>query len=614
MFDRQYFSMLRSMTHRLDALHGVDTDALRAKYALERDKRLRSDGNEQYVEVSGDLSTFEVDHYAAQTIERDALNDKVDAVVVGGGFGGIMAAARLRQAGLRDVRIIEKGSRLGGTWYWNQYPGAQCDIESYVYLPLLEEVGILPSERYARAPEILEYAQAMASHFRVAESALTQTVVTEVTWNESDEYWTVRTNRDDSLRARFVVMCTGPLHRPKLPGVKGIEGFAGHSFHTSRWDYDYTGGNSLGGLSGLEGKKVAIIGTGATAIQIVPHVAASAEHLYVFQRTPSSVDLRNNAPTNREWARSLQPGWQRERIQNFNAHISGQPGPVNLVNDGWTDLMDKVIAIFRDDPKTAEGKSLEQIVELANLVKMQEIRHRVDNTVLNPSVAESLKPYYGLFCKRPTFNDEYLDTFNRANVTLVDTDGQGVDRISEGAVVAQGVSYDVDCIIYATGFEVGTTYERRSGFDVIGRDAQSLGAKWDEVGIRTLHGMHSHQFPNLFVISQFQGGWTANYTQLLEEAANHVGFIVKHMLSSGHSIIEADRNAEHEWAELIAANAVNGTGGIGGTNCTPGYYNNEGRPLDGPAYGAPYGFGSIAFFALMQQWRQSGEFDGVTFR
>jgi cation diffusion facilitator CzcD-associated flavoprotein CzcO len=606
--------MLTAMMSTLDALKDVDTTALRERYDREREKRMRIDGNDQYLELAGGLSSYEKDRYIESPIQRQALTDEVDAVVVGGGFGGIMAAARLRQAGLGDVRIIEKGSRLGGTWYWNQYPGAQCDIESYVYLPLLEEVGALPSERYARAPEILQYAHEMATHFDVAESALTQTTVTEISWDEADERWLVSTDRNDALRARFVVLCTGPLHRPKLPGVPGIESFAGHSFHTSRWDYAFTGGSSLGSLDGLEDKKVAVIGTGATAIQIVPHLAATAQHLYVFQRTPSSVDRRNNAPTDPQWAQSLEPGWQRERIENFNSHISGRPGAVNLVSDGWTDLMDKVISIYRDEPDVAKDKSLEEVVELANLVKMEEIRRRVDDTVTDTTVAESLKPYYGIFCKRPTFNDEYLASFNRDNVTLVDTDGRGVDEITPKGLLVNGVHYDVDCIIYATGFEVGTSYERRAGFGVIGREGRSLNDKWDELGMRTLHGMHSHEFPNLFVVSQSQGGWTANYTQLLEEAANHVGFIVKHMLESGHSMIEADSAAEAQWAELIAANAINGTGGIGGTNCTPGYYNNEGRPLDGPPYGAPYGFGSIAFFELMQQWRQSGEFEGVSFR
>ena len=602
------------MTRALDALAGVDLEALREKYDAERVKRLRDEGNDQYLEITGALAPFEQDRYGSALPPRAPITERVDAVVVGGGFGGIMAGGRLRQAGLADVRVIEKGAQLGGTWYWNQYPGAQCDIESYVYMPLLEELGVLPSERYARAPEILEHAHAMAVHFGLAESALTRTVVTEITWDESSEEWIVATNRGDALRARFVVLCTGPLHRPKLPGITGIESFSGHSFHTSRWDYDYTGGNSLGALDRLSDKKVAVIGTGATAIQIVPHLALAAQQLYVFQRTPSSVDLRNNAPTDPEWASSLRTGWQRERIENFNAHISGQPGPVNLVNDGWTDLMDKVMSIFRDDPDAARAKSLEQIIELANFIKMQEIRRRVDETVKDPEVAESLKPYYGLFCKRPTFNDDYLEAFNRDNVTLVDTDGRGVDEITENGLVVDGTHYDVDCIVYATGFEVGTAYERRAGFSVRGRSGASLSEKWDDVGVRTLHGMHCHDFPNLFVVSQFQGGWTANYTQLLEEAANHLGFIVKHMIDNGLSLVEADPLAEEEWAELIAANAVNGTGGIGGTNCTPGYYNNEGRPLDGPPYGAPYGFGSIAFFALMNEWRHSGEFEGVSFR
>ncbi len=605
--------MLASMTRPLEKLDGVDLDALRTRYDAERDRRLRDDGNDQYLEVADGYAHFATDRYATERIDRGPINDEVDAVVVGGGFGGIMAAARLRAASLHDVRIVEKGSRLGGTWYWNQYPGAQCDIESYVYMPLLEELGTMPSERYARAPEILDHAQSMAEHFDVAGSAILQTVVREMQWSDESHRWTVVTDRGDALSARFVVLCTGPLHRPKLPGVKGIESFAGHSFHTSRWDYAYTGGNTLGGLDKLRDRRVAIIGTGATAIQVVPHLAATAQHLYVFQRTPSSVDRRNNAPTDAEWASSLTPGWQKERVENFNAHISGRPEAQNLVNDGWTDLMDKVIAIYREEPDVARGKTLDEVVELANFAKMQEIRQRVDDTVHDPDVAESLKPYYGLFCKRPTFNDEYLDSFNRSNVTLVDTRGRGVDEITANAVVANGVAYEVDCIIYATGFEVGTEFERRAEFNVRGRDGRSLSEKWSEIGVHTLHGMHSHGYPNLFIVSQFQGGWTANYTQLLQRAADHLGFIVSYMLENQWETVEADETSEHEWAEMIAANAVNGTGGIGGTNCTPGYYNNEGRALDAPPYAASYGLGSIAFFELMESWRASHSFDGVHF-
>jgi cyclohexanone monooxygenase len=591
---------------------GFDPDALRRRYAMERAKRLRPEGKDQYLEVSGDYAGFATDRYA-DVAGRAPLDEELDAVVVGGGFGGLLAGARLRGAGFDGVRLVEKGGRIGGTWYWNQYPGAQCDIESYIYLPLLEELGVVPTERYAGAPEILAHAQRIADHYGLAERALLGTEVTDLHWDDSTGRWTVNTDRGDRLRARFVVTATGPLHRPKLPGVDGIGSFGGHSFHTSRWDYDYTGGGPEGGLDRLADRRVAVIGTGATAVQIVPHLGRAAAQLLVFQRTPSSIDVRANRPTDPAWAASLGPGWQRERIRNFNAVLSGVPQDVDLVDDGWTTLVGKMMEIFRSGRAGALDRPFDEVLELANFEKMEEIRRRVDAEVDDPAVAEALKPFYKMFCKRPCFHDEYLATFNRPNVTLVDTDGRGVDRITPDGVVAGGVRYPVDCIIYATGFEVGTGYERRAGFRVHGRDGRTLTEKWDERGMRTLHGMLTHGYPNLFLLGQSQGAWTANFTQLLDEATLHMAAIVEHLEAGGLWSVEATAEAEDAWADEIVAHAVNGTGGIGGSDCTPGYYNNEGRPLDGPPWGASYGKGSIEFFRRTAAWRESGAWDGVTF-
>jgi cyclohexanone monooxygenase len=591
---------------------GFDPDALRARYARERAKRIRPDGKDQYLQVSGRYSGFAEDPYAAPP-DRPAIHEDVDALIVGGGFGGLLAGVRLRGAGLDDVRIVEKGGRIGGTWYWNQYPGAQCDIESYIYLPLLEELGVVPSERYARAPEILAHAQRIADHFGLSERAVLGTEVTTMTWSDGAGRWTVGTDRGDRFQARFVVTATGPLHRPKLPGVAGIEEFAGHSFHTSRWDYAFTGGGPVGGLDRLSDVRVAVIGTGATAVQIVPHLAQAAAHLHVFQRTPSSVDIRGNRPTDPAWVASLTPGWQAERVRNFNALVSGVPQEVDLVDDGWTTLIGKMMEIYRKGRAGALDQPFEEVLELANMEKMEEIRARVDAEVADPDVAEALKPYYEMFCKRPCFHDDYLATFNRANVTLVDTDGRGVDRITRDGVVVGGVLYEVDCIIYATGFEVGTDYERRARFEVRGRDGRTLTEKWDDRGMRTLHGLLTHGYPNLFILGQSQGAWTANYIQLLDEASRHAAAIVTHMEECGLATVEPTSVAEDAWAEVIVTNAVNGTGGIGGTDCTPGYYNNEGRPLDGPPWAASYGKGSVEFFRLMEHWRATGEFAGAAF-
>ncbi len=590
---------------------GFDADAMRERYRIERDKRIREDGNEQYIEVTGDFADFVEDPYIAEEIVREPVTDEVEVLLIGGGFGGLQMGAKLRDAGVKDIRLIEKGGDFGGTWYWNRYPGAQCDIEAYVYLPLLEEVGYMPSEKYVRAKEILDYTQRLGRHYDLYEGALFQTEVTGMEWDEPSSRWTVTTNRGDAIRARFVAMANGPLHRPKLPGIPGIQEFEGHTFHTSRWDYEYTGGGPLGGLDKLGDKRVAVIGTGATAIQCVPYVGETAEQLYVFQRTPSSVDVRGNSPTDPEWAKSLEPGWHRHRMDNFNALVSGVPQMEDLVDDGWTDLIGKMMRRFREGAGDS-GQSIGEIMEAANFEKMNEIRARVDELVEDPDVGEALKPYYQMFCKRPTFNDDFLPTFNRPNVELVDTDGQGVERITKKGLVVGGKEYEVDCIIFATGFEVGTSYARRAGYEVVGRKGETLTEKWDR-GVKTLHGVMSRDFPNCFIMSAIQGGFTANFPHLLDESATQIAYIIDHARTNGHTLVEPTQEGEDAWAATILEKANGGIGGLGGPECTPGYYNNEGKPNPGAIQAGPYGEGSIKFFQLLADWRDEGSLEGLEF-
>src|SRR5215472_11470281 len=401
---------------------GFDPAALRARYRTERDKRLRADGNEQYVEIKDRFAHYLDDPYVAPGFSRAPLTDDTEVIVIGGGFGGLLAGARLREAGVEDIRLIEKGGDFGGTWYWNRYPGAACDIESYVYLPLLEEIGYMPVEKYSRAPEILKHSRAIGERFDLYRNACFQTEVTAMRWDESISRWIISTNRGDKMKARFVVMANGPLHRPKLPGIPGVESFKRHSFHTSRWDYDYTGGDSNGGLTKLKDKVVGVIGTGATAVQCVPHLAAGAKRLYVFQRTPSSIDVRANRPTDPDWATSLEPGWQQNRMDNFNALVSGVPAGEDLVNDGWTDIIGNLLVLMRKGQGSgASAEALAETIQLADFQKMEQVRARVDSVVADKATADALKPWYNQFCKRPCFHDEYLDAFNRPSVTLVDT-------------------------------------------------------------------------------------------------------------------------------------------------------------------------------------------------
>src|ERR1700726_1027322 len=427
---------------------GFDPAALRQRYATGRAKRLRADGNDQYREVTGALEHYNHDPYIDPGFTRPALQEELEAVIIGGGFGGLLAAARLQQAGISNIRIIEKAGDFGGTWYWNRYPGAQCDIESYVYLPLLEETGYIPREKYSFAPEIFEHARRIGKHFNLYKRACFQTQIKEARWDDDAGRWTIKTDRGDVFKARFVIMSSGPLNRPKLPAIAGIEKFKGHTFHTSRWDYDYTGGDTTGGLHKLGDKRVGIIGTGATAIQSVSHLGQYAKQLYVFQRTPSSVDERGNKPTDPEWVKTLAPGWQAYRNYNFCAILSGIPIEEDLVGDKWTSLfknLSRLISGKKNSDLSEEDMAL--MSEIADYQKMNEIRDRVSSIVRDPATAEALKPWAGQWGTRPTFNAESLPTFNRPNVKLVDTKGKGIERVTENAVVVDGVEYEVDCLI-----------------------------------------------------------------------------------------------------------------------------------------------------------------------
>lgn len=589
---------------------GFNPDALRDKYRQERAKRIRDDGNEQYVEVAGRFAHFTDDPYVEAGFQREPLTDDVEVAVIGGGFGGLLAGARLREAGVENLRVIEKGGDFGGTWYWNRYPGAQCDIESYIYLPLLEEIGYIPKEKYSFAPEILAHARAIGRHYRLYDNACFQTEVTAMRWDEDALRWIIETNRGDAMRARFVAMSNGPLNRPKLPGIEGVGTFQGHTFHTSRWDYGYTGGDSNGNLTGLRGKRVGIIGTGATAVQCVPHLGEHAEQLYVFQRTPSSIDVRGNKPTDDAWAATLEPGWQQHRMTNFNVLVTGGLQDEDLVSDGWTDIIRHLAVLARPQPgEQIKPEEAAARVELADFRKMEQIRSRVDSMVEDPDTAAALKPWYRQFCKRPCFHDDYLKTFNRPNVTLVHTDGRGVERITERGVVANGQEYELDCLIYATGFEVGTAYTRRAGYDIVGKGGTLLSEKWGN-GLRTLHGFQTRGFPNCFFMGVTQGGFTANFPHMLNEQSLHIAYLIDQARQSNVNCMEPSAAGEDGWVETIRQMAVFNQRFL--EECTPGYYNNEGKPGQGNSLlGSQYGGGPEAFFRILRDWREAGTLEGV---
>ncbi|GGX30943.1 flavin-containing monooxygenase [Streptomyces lomondensis] len=585
----------------------IDLDALRARYRAERERRLRPDGRGQYRTTTGEFGYYDEDPYADRDFTREPLTDRVEVVIVGGGLGGLIAGARLRQAGVESIRVIEKGGDFGGTWYWNRYPGIHCDIESYVYMPLLEEVGYVPRWKYAPGEEIREHARAIGRHFGLYRDACFQTSATELRWDEAESEWIVGTDRGDRVRSRYVIVSTGTLSQAKLPGIPGIEIFRGHTFHTSRWDYAYTGGDANGNLHKLADKRVALIGTGATAIQVVPHLGADAQHLYVFQRTPSSVDVRANRPTDPDWASSLQPGWQRHRMENFLKVVTGVPVDEDLVNDGWTSsarLFEKLIPTNSYADVPAEER--ERAYALADAQKMNEIRARVDALVDDPETAELLKPWYRYMCKRPTFSDHYLQTFNRPDVTLVDTaDTHGVERITPNAVVVGDREYEVDCIIFATGFDVGVSGILSGRLPVYGRDGLALMDAW-KLGPKTLHGFYSHGFPNMFQLGPMQNASAVNYVHILEEQAAHVTEVIAAARTRQARYVEPTPEAVAEWVATIREKSADLHAFQ--AECTPGYYNNEGMPRE---RNESFGDGPVAFNALLRDWRAKGGMDDV---
>lgn len=595
------------------AIEDIDIEAIRAKYQEERDKRLRDDGDRQYIETVGEMADFaEVDPYAPDNGARPPETRHHEVVIIGGGFGGLFSATTLQKEGIDNVCVIEAGSDFGGTWYWNRYPGCRCDIESYVYIPLLEETGYMPTERYAKGSEIYQQCRLIAEKYRLYDNALFQTRVREIRWNEEKLHWDIQTDRDDTISANFVITSTGPLSKPRLPGLPGINDFKGHSFHTCRWDFDYTGGNNEGGLTKLSDKKVAIIGTASTGVQAIPHLGEGAEHLYVFQRTPTAVFPRGNRKTDDDWVSDLEPGWQAERVENFNQVISGHIVEEDLVNDCWTEIFS---AIPSTTPGLRAPPTPDQMlnVELADAAKMNDVRARVDSVIEDPAVAEKLKPWFRVLCKRPTFHDEYLDTYNRDNVTLVDvSECKGVQRITEKGVVANDIEYEVDCIVYATGYEVASDLHRRVDYKTYGIGGQDLFDYWSD-GRRTFHGHSTHGFPNLFICGVSQNGLSMNFSSMYGGQATHIAYIINATKKRGASAVQPTIKAENDWVDTIDGFSRAGAEFL--AQCTPSYFNNDGQSKNRNAgfLSDSYTPGIIAFNELMATWREDETCEGLEF-
>jgi cation diffusion facilitator CzcD-associated flavoprotein CzcO len=593
----------------------IDIPAMREKYQLERDRRIRREGQKQYVRPTGGPVVHSyVDDPHMPLIQREPISEDIDVIVLGGGWGGIMAGYHLVQAGVTSFRNVDTAGDFGGVWYWNRYPGIQCDNESYCYLPLLEEMGFMPSKKFADGWEIQQYAKSIATKFGFADRALFHTLINTLRWDEDIKRWRVGTNRGDDIRARFVVLACGVLNMPKLPSIPGLDQFKGKVFHTARWEYDYTGGSYQHPvLDKLADKRVAIVGTGATSIQAVPHLGKYAKHLYVVQRTPSSVDERPNPPTNPEWLKTLKPGWQNERRANFQraAMEFFQPGEPDLICDIWTEINRNLAAELAAEgwPQLPPQEFVARR-EVVDYRVMERLRRRVDEIVKDKQAAESLKPYYRFLCKRPLSSDDFYPTFNRPNVELIDVSAtKGVERLTEHGFVANGKEYAVDCLMLASGFEVTSDLNRRWGIDVVqGRGGKSIYEHWAD-GPKTLHGTMTHGFPNQFYIGYIQGGLNASVTEQFGRQGQHIAYIVSEALKRGIRVVEPTQQAQDQYVQRFEELEIDLSDFT--RVCPPSYFNNEGEDKPKWALFRAWGHGWDAFQKMVQEWRSKGDLEGM---
>ena len=482
----------------------------------------------------------------------DAQRQRGDAVVVGAGFAGLYMLHRFRQAGFR-ARVFEAGSGVGGTWYWNRYPGARCDVESmeysYSFSDALQQDWEW-SERYAGQPEILRYANHVADRFDLRRDITLDTRVERAVFDEAAKRWQVETDTGETVSASFLIMATGCLSAANLPAFEGRDTFAGETYHTGRWPRD--------GVD-FAGKRVGIIGTGSSAIQAIPIIAAEAKHLTVFQRTPNYSIPARNEPIEADYVREIKGEYPEFRARNYRMH-AGFGSKVHH-NDA---------PALSDDPGTREANYAARwerggftfLGAYNDLLRSREanetaaefVRHRIREIVQDPKLAEWLCPDNVIGCKRPCLDTGYFETYNRPDVELVDARESPIEGITPNGVVAGGRQIDLDCIVFATGFDAMTGAVL--GVDIRGRGGIPLHEKWD-AGPRTYLGLATVGFPNLFLITG--PGSPSVLTNMIVSIEQHVDWItdcLANLRSERLATIEATPQAQKDWVDHV--NAVAG--------------------------------------------------------
>ncbi|GFF78881.1 FAD/NAD(P)-binding domain-containing protein [Aspergillus udagawae] len=632
-----------------------DYAEIEKRYEAERHQQLQTRGKIPDVDIRTNtrFEQFSKDPWLDDSNKRQQIqyqqrlhNGKHHKVlIIGAGYGGLLFAVRIVQTGAftaDDILIVDTAGGFGGTWYWNRYPGLMCDVESYIYMPLLEETGYMPRDKYASGPELRIHAERIALTWKLSNRAMFAATVRSLNWDERENQWIARglvlndekgQRKETSLQlsADFVFLASGIFASPKIPEFRNIMEYQGHMFHTSRWDYDCTGGSPEDPkLCKLGDKKVGIIGTGATAIQVVPHLAQYSRKLQVFQRTPSAVDKRNNHPTDPVWwnkmLQSEGPGWQKRRMENFNAFTGNeQPQPaVDMIADGWTSMPS--FSIIGGSPESKATDYLHRM-KAFDFPRQERIRERVRETVHNTEVAEALSPWYPGWCKRPCFHDQYLAAFNRPNVRLIDVRQSGIDYFTPKGLVVDGREHEIDVLVFSTGYTTSRLSPGgRADIAITGRNGLMMEHKWHN-GLATLHGVITRDFPNLFFPGPSQAGTCLNHTYTLDQLATHVAYIISETLikigaaGAGNPprvVIEPTKEAEEDWAVQVLARAAT-HGAL--SQCTPGYYNRDGMASDIKGLSmedkmklgrmVSWGEGIGSYMDQIENWRGQGELRGL---